>query len=226
MNIYEWLEKHDVKISRHQLIDDAFTHTSYVNEHKQALHDNERLEYMGDAVMQIWVSEQLFNHEPVLSEGQMSKYRAAIVCEKSFASVMRKMQLGKYIRLGVGEEKNGGRDRDSILADTFEAFIGALYLCSGMKNVDRILREYVKPIIDNLEELEITDYKTRLQEYVQSDIRKAIVYRLLSESGPSNNPLFEIGAYLDEVLLGKGSGHSKKEAEQRAAREALRILVK
>lgn len=226
MNIYEWLEKHDVKISRHQLIDDAFTHTSYVNEHKQALHDNERLEYMGDAVMQIWVSEQLFNHEPVLSEGQMSKYRAAIVCEKSFASLMRKMKLGKYIRLGVGEEKNGGRDRDSILADTFEAFIGALYLCSGMKNVDRILREYVKPIIDNLEELEITDYKTRLQEYVQSDIRKAIVYRLLSESGPSNNPLFEIGAYLDEVLLGKGSGHSKKEAEQRAAREALRILVK
>ena len=137
MNIYEWLEKHDVKISRHQLIDDAFTHTSYVNEHKQALHDNERLEYMGDAVMQIWVSEQLFNHEPVLSEGQMSKYRAAIVCEKSFASLMRKMQLGKYIRLGVGEEKNGGRDRDSILADTFEAFIGALYLCSGMENVDR-----------------------------------------------------------------------------------------
>lgn len=226
MNIYEWLEKHDVKISRHQLIDDAFTHTSYVNEHKQALHDNERLEYMGDAVMQIWVSEQLFNHEPVLSEGQMSKYRAAIVCEKSFASLMRKMHLGKYIRLGVGEEKNGGRDRDSILADTFEAFIGALYLCSGMKNVDRILKEYVKPIIDNLEELEITDYKTRLQEYVQSDIRKAIVYKLLSESGPSNNPLFEIGAYLDEVLLGRGSGHSKKEAEQRAAREALRILVK
>ena len=226
MNIYEWLERHDVKISRHQLIDDAFTHTSYVNEHKQALHDNERLEYMGDAVMQIWVSEQLFKHEPQLSEGQMSKYRAAIVCEKSFASLMRKMKLGQYIRLGVGEEKNGGRDRDSILADTFEAFIGALYLTAGMKKVDRILKEYVMPIIDNLEELEITDYKTRLQEYVQSDIRKAIVYKLLNESGPSNNPVFEIGAYLDEVLLGRGSGHSKKEAEQMAAREALRILVK
>lgn len=226
MNIYDWLAKHDIKISSHQLIDDAFTHTSYVNEHRQALHDNERLEFMGDAVMQIWVSEKLFMHKPVLSEGQMSKYRARIVCEKSFARLMRQMKLPQFIRLGAGEEKSGGRDRDSILADTFEAFIGALYLVAGMEEVNKILEKYVKPLTDNPENLEMTDYKTRLQEYVQSDIRKAVTYRLLKESGPSNNPLFEIGAYLDEVLLGKGSGHSKKEAEQMAAREALRILVK
>ncbi|MBQ3385026.1 MAG: ribonuclease III [Erysipelotrichaceae bacterium] len=226
MNIYDWLAKHDIKISSHQLIDDAFTHTSYVNEHRQALHDNERLEFMGDAVMQIWVSEKLFMHKPVLSEGQMSKYRARIVCEKSFAQLMRQMKLNQFIRLGAGEEKSGGRDRDSILADTFEAFIGALYLVAGMDEVNKILEKYVKPLTDNPESLEMSDYKTRLQEYVQSDIRKAVTYRLLKESGPSNNPLFEIGAYLDEVLLGKGSGHSKKEAEQMAAREALRILVK
>ena len=226
MNIYDWLAKHDIKISSHQLIDDAFTHTSYVNEHRQALHDNERLEFMGDAVMQIWVSEKLFLHQPVLSEGQMSKYRARIVCEKSFAQLMRQMKLNRFIRLGAGEEKNGGRDRDSILADTFEAFIGALYLAAGMDEVNKILEKYVKPLTDDPESLELTDYKTRLQEYVQSDIRKAVTYRLLKESGPSNNPLFEIGAYLDEVLLGKGSGHSKKEAEQMAAKEALRILVK
>ncbi|MBQ1521989.1 MAG: ribonuclease III [Erysipelotrichaceae bacterium] len=226
MNIYDWLAKHDIKISSHQLIDDAFTHTSYVNEHRQALHDNERLEFMGDAVMQIWVSEKLFMHKPVLSEGQMSKYRARIVCEKSFAQLMRQMKLNQFIRLGAGEEKSGGRDRDSILADTFEAFIGALYLAAGMDEVNKILEKYVKPLTDNPESLEMSDYKTRLQEYVQSDIRKAVTYKLLKESGPSNNPLFEIGAYLDEVLLGKGSGHSKKEAEQMAAREALRILVK
>ena len=226
MNIYDWLAKHDIKISSHQLIDDAFTHTSYVNEHRQALHDNERLEFMGDAVMQIWVSEKLFMHKPVLSEGQMSKYRARIVCEKSFAQLMRQMKLNQFIRLGAGEEKSGGRDRDSILADTFEAFIGALYLVAGMDEVNKILEKYVKPLTDNPESLEMSDYKTRLQEYVQSDIRKAVTYRLLKESGPSNNPLFEIGAYLDEVLLGKGSDHSKKEAEQMAAREALRILVK
>ena len=226
MNIYDWLNKHGIEISRHQLIDDAFTHTSYLNEHKQALHDNERLEFMGDAVMQIWVSEQLFRKEPVLSEGQMSRYRAAIVCEKSFAALMRKMKLGKFIRLGAGEEKNGGRDRDSILADTFEAFIGALYLTAGMEKTEIILDRYVSPIIENLESLENTDYKTRLQEYVQSDIRKAVEYRLISESGPSNNPVFVIGAYLDEVLLGKGTGHSKKEAQQMAAKEALKILVK
>lgn len=226
MNIYDWLAKHDIKISSHQLIDDAFTHTSYVNEHRQALHDNERLEFMGDAVMQIWVSEKLFMHKPVLSEGQMSKYRARIVCEKSFAQLMRQMKLNQFIRLGAGEEKSGGRDRDSILADTFEAFIGALYLAAGMDEVNKILEKYVKPLTDNPESLEMSDYKTRLQEYVQSDIRKAVTYKLLKENGPSNNPLFEIGAYLDEVLLGKGSGHSKKEAEQMAAREALRILVK
>ncbi len=226
MNIYDWLAKHDIKISSHQLIDDAFTHTSYVNEHRQALHDNERLEFMGDAVMQIWVSEKLFLHKPVLSEGQMSKYRARIVCEKSFARLMRQMKLYQFIRLGAGEEKSGGRDRDSILADTFEAFIGALYLVAGMNEVNKILEKYVKPLTDNPENLEMTDYKTRLQEYVQSDIRKAVTYRLLKDSGPSNNPVFEIGAYLDEVLLGKGSGHSKKEAEQMAAKEALRILVK
>ena len=181
---------------------------------------------LGDAVMQIWVSEKLFLHKPVLSEGQMSKYRARIVCEKSFARLMRQMKLYQFIRLGAGEEKSGGRDRDSILADTFEAFIGALYLVAGMNEVNKILEKYVKPLTDNPENLEMTDYKTRLQEYVQSDIRKAVTYRLLKESGPSNNPVFEIGAYLDEVLLGKGSGHSKKEAEQMAAKEALRILVK
>ncbi|MBR3352128.1 MAG: ribonuclease III, partial [Erysipelotrichaceae bacterium] len=136
MTIYDWLRKHGVEAPHHQLIDDAFTHSSYINEHKQALHDNERLEFMDDAVMQIWVSERLFNTEPPLSEGRMTTTRAQMVCEKSFAMIMRELELTPYLNLGVGEEKNGGRNRDSILADAFEAFVGALYLVCGMKAVN------------------------------------------------------------------------------------------
>ena len=139
MNIYEWLRQHGVEVETSQLVDDAFTHTSYMNEHKQTLHDNERLEFMGDAVMQIWVSERLFNIEPAISEGKMTTMRAQMVCEKSFAMIMRELKLTQFIRLGVGEEKNGGRNKDSIIADAFEAFVGALYLTKGMEAVNRIL---------------------------------------------------------------------------------------
>ncbi len=224
--VFDWLLAHGIKVGNKRLIDESFTHTSYVNEHKQAKHDNERLEFMGDAVMQIWVSERLFKVRPALSEGKMTTARAKIVCEKSFADLMRKMGLPKYIKLGVGEEKTGGRDRNSILADSFEAFVGALYLTCGMKAVDKVLEPYIMPLIENVEDLEIIDYKTRLQEYAQADIRKAVRYILLSEEGPANNPVFEMGVYLDEILLGKGKGHSKKDAEQAAAREALGKLVK
>ena len=225
-SVFKWLEARGIKVGNKKLIDESFTHTSYVNEHKQAKHDNERLEFMGDAVMQIWVSERLFKVKPALSEGRMTTARAQIVCEKSFADLMRKMDLAQYIKLGVGEEKTGGRDRNSILADSFEAFVGALYLTCGMKAVDTVLEPYITPIIENLESLETGDYKTRLQEYAQADIRKAVRYVLLSEEGPANNPVFEMGVYLDDILLGRGTGHSKKDAEQAAAQEALKKLVK
>ncbi len=226
MSIYDWLREHGVQIEGSQLIDDAFTHTSYMNEHKQTLHDNERLEFMGDAVMQIWVSERLFNMEPAVSEGRMTTMRAQLVCEKSFAMIMRELKLTPYIKLGIGEEKNGGRNKDSILADAFEAFVGALYLTGGMDSVSKILDPVFEPLINHPELTGITDYKTQLQEYAQSDIRKSVRYVLLSEKGPSNNPQFEMGVYLDDILLGRGVASSKKQAEQNAAREALKILVK
>ena len=225
MTIYQWLKERDI-ITDSPLIAEAFTHTSYVNEHKQAGHDNERLEFMGDAVMQIWVSERLFAMEPPISEGNMSKLRANAVCEKSFAHIMRILGLGQFLLLGAGEEKNGGRNRDSILADAFEAFIGALYLSNGMEAVDKLLDPIMDPILETRETTEIIDYKTRLQEYVQADIRKAVKYTLISESGPSNNPVFEMGVYMDGILLGVGTGHNKKQAEQNAAAEALKKLVK
>ena len=225
MTIYDWLRQKGI-VTESSLIDEAFTHSSYVNEHKKRSHDNERLEFMGDAVMQIWVSERLFALKPELSEGDMSKMRANAVCEKSFAGFMRDMDLPQYLKLGVGEEKSGGRDRDSILADAFEAFVGALYLSCGIDAVDKILDPVVTPTLEKRQKLETMDYKTQLQEYVQADIRKAVQYTLLSESGPSNNPVFEMGVYMDGILLGKGTGHNKKQAEQNAAKEALNKLVK
>ena len=224
--IFDWLIRHGIIVEDKKLIDEAFTHSSYVNEHKQAKHDNERLEFMGDAVMQIWVSERLFDLVPPLSEGRMSTARSQLVCEKSFADLMRTMELYPYLKLGVGEEKNGGRNRNSILADCFEAFVGALYLSCGMDAVDKVLEPYLMPLIENVQNAEVTDYKSKLQEYAQADVRKSVSYVLESESGPANNPEFEMGVYLDGILLGKGKGKSKKDAEQMAAKEALKILVK
>lgn len=226
MTIYDWLERYDIHPAHHQLIDDAFIHSSYVNEHRKVLHDNERLEFIGDAVMQIWVSERLFRMQPELSEGQMTSLRQKTVCEATFAQVMRHLQLEQFIKLGAGEEKNGGRNRDSILADAFEAFVGALYLTLGMEAVDRILDPVFDEYLKHPEETGVVDYKTQLQEYVQSDIRKAVSYRLLKETGPSNNPTFTMGVYLDDILLGTGTGSNKKSAEQAAARQALEKMVK
>ena len=224
--IYDWLRTKGINIEQHPLIDDAFTHSSYVNEHKETLHDNERLEFMGDAVMQIWISDRLFKMEPALSEGQMTTLRKQTVCEQTFAEVMRKLDLGQFLKLGVGEEKNGGRQRNSILADAFEAFVGALYCVGGMEYVDKVLGNVFDNYLIHPESTGIEDYKTELQEYAQSDIRKSVNYELLSEQGPSNNPVFEVGVYLDGILLGKGVAGSKKQAEQNAAKEALKILVK
>ena len=139
---------------------------------------------------------------------------------------MRQLDLPQFLKLGAGEEKNGGRNRDSILADGFEAFVGALYLSAGMNAVDTVLDPVFSEYLKHPEETGITDYKTKLQEYVQSDIRKAVTYKLIKETGPSNSPVFTMGVYLDDILLGSGKGSSKKSAEQMAAREALDKMVK
>ena len=225
MTVSEWLSERGIKLRNSRLIEEAFTHTSYLNENRQALHDNERLEFMGDAVLEIWFSERLFKVTPPLNEGEMTTLRARMVCARSFASIMRSLDLAQFIKLGKGEEKNGGRDKESILEDTFEAFIGALYLTEGIKAVDKLLNPLFDEVFAKARE-EVMDYKSKLQEYVQADIRKAVRYVLLSEKGPANSPVFEIGVYLDDVLLGKGTGHNKKQAEQAAAREALDKMVK
>lgn len=207
-------------------MENAFTHASYLNENKDVKGDDyERIEFLGDAIVGMWVANKLYHHNPEIDEGKMTTMRAQIVCEKSLADFLRKLDLAKYIKMGVGEEKSGARNRNSLLADIFEAFIGAVYLNGGMKDVNEILKDAID-IVNHPELFEIIDYKSRLQEYVQSDTRAVLKYELLSETGPSNNPLFEMGVFLDEVLLGKGTGKTKKKAEQSAAEEALRKLVK
>lgn len=224
--ISEYLKMHGYVIDNYDVIHEAMTHTSYVNEQKELIADNERLELLGDAVLQLWVSNKLFLMKPALSEGQMTTIRAQIVNEKSLANFARKLKLNKLIRLGVGEEKTGGRHRDSILADLMEAFLGALYLQKDKQNVDRCLNQVINDslILEVTQENE--DYKTKLQEYVQSDKRKTVVYEVISSKGPSNAPTFEVVVKLDEIILGKGIGQSKKKAEQEAAKDAFAKLVR
>jgi len=225
MNIIEYFNAKGIKIHDEDLIVTAFTHSSYVNEHKSAKSDNERLEFMGDAVLQIWVSDKLFRIEPKLKEGRMTTLRAQLVCEKALADYSRKLGLNEFLLLGQGEEKTGGRNRDSIIADNFEAMLGAIYFDSGMKSVDKILSEVITPYLKNTDVEFIVDYKTKLQEYIQTDNRKTLKYEVVKVSGPSNKPLFEINVKVDDIVLGKGKGNSKKKAEQEAAKNAFEKMV-
>lgn len=224
MDVFSFLDKYDIPYSDKNLINQAFVHSSYVNEHKQEIEDNERLEFMGDAVLQVYSAERLYNIEPPLPEGLMSTRRSNLVSEKALAQIVRENKLNDFLLLGVGEEKNGGRDRDSIIADMFEAFIGAVYLDQGKdvvyKLLDHLMIEHVKEVDEST-----FDYKTKLQEYVQADSRKSIIYETISVEGPNNNPEFEVAVKIDGLIYGYGKASSKKQAQKNAAKAALEKLV-
>lgn len=221
----DWLREKGFEPQNLQLYYEACTHSSYANEHNTGIDNNERLEFIGDAVLQIWSADALYHLQPRLHEGKMTTIRAQTVCEQTLARL--NLQLGWYnfLRLGVGEEKSGGRQRPSILADHFEACIGAVYLDMGYGAAKKILDEYMKPLITASKPEDVTDFKTQLQEYVQTDNRQTIQYRLLEETGPSNAPLFRMGVFLDDICMGEGESSTKKKAEQKAAKEALRKLA-
>lgn len=224
--IFDWLEERDIHISNKELIIESLVHSSYVNEHKTYEHDNERLEFMGDAVLQLWSTQKLFHLEPILNEGKMTTLRAQLVCEEALAQYNRTLGLGKYLMLGVGEEKTGGRYRDSILADMFEAVLGAIYLDQGMRAINIILESVLTPAISEPKSEKLIDYKTKLQEYIQSDTRKTVHYETIKVSGPSNKPIFDVVVKLEDIVMGEGSGNSKKRAEQMAARDAFEKMAK
>jgi len=225
MDIFDFLDKYDISYINKDLISQAFVHSSYVNEHKSAKGDNERLEFMGDAVLQIYSAHRLYQIKPELPEGLMSTRRSNLVSEKALAEVVRENNLNQYLLLGAGEEKTGGRNRDSIISDMFEAFIGAIYLDTGFENVikllDILMMKHIKAVDEN-----VFDYKTKLQEYVQADSRKELEYNTVSVTGPNNNPEFIVEVIIDGLVYGKGKGSSKKEAQKNAAKNALEKMVK
>lgn len=205
----------------------AFTHSSYVNEYRIRPHDdNERLEFLGDAVLELAISQYLFKHYKKMSEGEMTKLRAAIVCEPSLAKFANELKFGDYVLLGKGEELTGGRSRPALLADIFESFIGALFLDKGMDDVDDFLSKFVYPKINDGDFVNVSDYKSQLQEYIQRENQGNIQYKIVEEKGPAHAREFVSEVWLENKQLGVGIGRSKKEAEQMAAQQAIEKLEK
>ncbi len=223
MDIIEWLKQRGIRVNNASLIQEACMHSSYANEH-HGKHDNERLEFMGDAVLQLWSTNAIFPLN--LSEGKMTRLRAQLVCEHALAIYSRQLHLNDFLLLGTGEEKTGGREKDAIIADMFEAFLGALFLDQGWPAVDNILNEVLLPRVTHPEDVAEIDYKTRLQEYVQADSRRTVHYELVEEKGPSNAPEFTMNAVVDGLIMGTGKGSSKKQAEQNAARNAFEKMAR
>lgn len=203
----------------------AMTHSSYANEVKHNTLYNERLEFLGDAVLSIIVSDYLFNHYTA-QEGDLTKLRAAIVCEKSLDVMAREIDLGRYLRLGKGEELTGGRTRPSILADAFEALISAIYMDGGIEAARGFVLPFVTAMLADEDRLSFKDYKTILQEIVQQNPEEQLVYCLVDEKGPDHNKRFVVEVRLNSNVIGVGEGRSKKNAEQMAAKEALELMGK
>ena len=205
------------------LLEEALNHSSYANEHRGVgLKSNERLEFLGDAVLGVVTAEYLFQNHPDLPEGDLTRIRAVLVCEKSLYEVAQSLSLGSYLKLGKGEESGDGRQRPSILADAVEAMFAAVYLDSDMETVRRLIH---RVLLDKEPETQIEerrkDYKTKLQEITQRQPGQNLTYVIVQESGPDHAKVFTVEAQINGRCIGSGSGRSKKEAEQSAARAAL-----
>lgn len=218
----ELQKKLSIEFEDNSLLYNAFTHSSYVNEHRRKnFTDNERLEFLGDAVLELGVSQFLYSTEPGMSEGELTKLRAAIVCEPALVMFANELNFGHYVLLGKGEEQTGGRMRPALLADVFEAFIGALYIDQGMDIVTDFLEKVIFPKINAGAFSHVMDYKSRLQEVIQQTNSGKLYYEVIEEKGPAHAKVFITVVRLDDETLGTGQGKSKKEAEQEAARHAI-----
>ena len=205
------------------LLKKALTHSSYANEGRHTLQSNERLEFLGDSVLGLVAANYLF-HKENGPEGELTKLRAAIVCEKALCSYAKELSLGDYLLLGKGERATGGAQRPSILADAFEAVTAAMYLDGGFEPVADFLLRFLEKEVSNQRRLHFKDYKTTLQEIIQQNPEERLEYVLTGESGPDHNKVFIVEVHLNSNVIGAGRGRSKKEAEQQAAREALKLM--
>ena len=202
----------------------ALTHSSYANEAKGKEESNERLEFLGDSVLGFVVADYLFKNYTQFPEGDLTKNRAALVCEKACCGFAKQIDLGNYLRLSHGEQNSGGRTRSSILADAFEAVIAAIYLDAGMEEARKFILRFVLPMLKAHKPKAFKDYKTALQEIIQQNPEEHLEYALTGESGPDHDKHFTVEVHLNSNVIGKGGGRSKKEAEQQAAREALELM--
>lgn len=217
----ELLEKLEISTEQEALYKTALTHTSYANEH--GVESYERLEYLGDAVLELIMSEYLYKHSKD-GEGVMTKLRSRYVCENALYEYSLRLGLNESLLLGHGEEESGGKFRKTIVADIFESFIGAMYLDKGFDYVQTFILTHVIPIIESGLVDFFDDYKSVLQEEVQTD-KRSLEYLIVNEEGPAHNKIFTVEVRIDGIIYGKGIAHSKKEAEQEAARDALRKSV-
>nr|WP_243739990.1 ribonuclease III [Aureibacillus halotolerans] len=225
--IAQFMESISLSFLNQELLFQAFTHSSYVNEHRSKTYeDNERLEFLGDAVLELMISQFLFRKYPEMSEGELTKLRAAIVCEPSLVRFAETLHFGELVLLGKGEELTGGRKRPALLADAFESFIGALYLDQGVEAVNQFLEICVYPSVSEGAFSHVMDYKSQLQEIVQQRGAGGLEYAILEEKGPAHNREFIATVNLNGNSIGQGSGRSKKEAEQQAARKAIEAVEK
>lgn len=208
------------------LLKRALTHKSYANEYRlSSLEQNERYEFLGDAVLELAISDLMMRYFPDSTEGDLSKLRAAVVNEQQLAELARKIHLGDYLYLGRGEDQCQGREKDSLLSDAYEAVLGAIYLDSGFRAAYRVIKNQFEFLLKTATNKDISrDYKTKLQEDAQGRFQTIPQYRLVSELGPDHDKTFEVHLFIHHELFGKGLGKSKKQAEQNAAMEALRKM--
>ena len=222
--IKEFQEKIGYKFKNEKLIIEALSHSSYANECKKQRKNNERLEFLGDSVLSVIVSDYIFEHFKHLPEGELTKLRASLVCEQALFDFSKKIDLGKYIFLGKGEEITGGRERPSIVSDAFEAVIAAIYLDGGLKVASKYVLSFIPEDVKPHSVVSFVDYKTALQEIIQKNPEEKVEYVLTDESGPDHDKKFTVNVMLNSNVIGTGIGKSKKSSEHNAAKEALSLM--
>lgn len=222
-NFRELMEKMNYRFDNPSLLERALTHSSYANERKNPIPSNQRLEFLGDSVLGFVTAVYLFNNQTG-DEGELTRLRAALVCEKALYSYAQKIDLGDYLMLGRGEQRTGGGKRPSILADAFEAVVAAVYLDKGMESARDFLLPFLEKELSDQCKLQFNDYKTELQEIVQQNPEERLEYVLTEQTGPDHDKRFTVEVHLNSNIIGCGRGRSKKQAEQQAARQALELM--
>lgn len=214
------------KINNQELFETAFTHRSYLNEAKKKIESNERLEFLGDSILSLIVSQFLFEKYPHFNEGILTNLRSLLVNTKSLGETARDLGFGAYLKLSKGEEESQGRENQSLLADSYEAFLGALYVDRGMETAREFIKETLLPKAEALVATNaLKDPKSLLQEQVQAKRHSSPVYKVQQEEGPAHAKIFTVGVYINEKIMGEGKGKSKQEAEEQAAKKALEKLT-